>query len=61
MYLDDGLCAVDVEAKALEARALVKTTLDHSGFVAHVKKCIMDTHPVATVAGICCRPIERTY
>ena len=40
VYLDDGLCAVQGESRARAASALVKDTLDHSGFVVNVKKSI---------------------
>ena len=40
VYLDDGLCAINGEANALEASALVQSTLNRAGFVAHVTKSI---------------------
>ena len=40
VYLDDGLCVVAGEDKALEASALVKSTLENAGFVANVKKSV---------------------
>ena len=40
VYLDDGLCAMNDEANALEASALVHSTLGQAGFVAHATKCI---------------------
>ena len=40
MYLDDGLCAVDGETRALEASAVVKSTLECAGFVVNDKKSV---------------------
>ena len=40
VYLDDGLCAVAGEDKALEASALVKSTLENAGFMANVEKSV---------------------
>ena len=40
VYLDDGLCAMNGETNALEASALVHSTLGRAGFVAHATKCI---------------------
>ena len=37
VYLDDGLCAMGGEAKALE---LVRSTLDEAGFVVNAKKSV---------------------
>ena len=45
VYLDDGLCAVAGEDKALEASALVKATLENAGFVANVKKDLCGHQP----------------
>ena len=40
VYLDDGLCAKKGETNALEASALVQSTLNRAGFVAHATKSI---------------------
>ena len=40
VYLDDGLCATKGETNALEASALVQSTLNSAGFVAHATKSI---------------------
>ena len=40
VYLDDGLCAMGGEAKALEASELVRSTLDQAGFVVNAKKSV---------------------
>ena len=40
VYLDDGLCATKGETNALEASALVQSTLNRAGFVTHATKSI---------------------